>query len=369
MPAVQVAPWQIRPDMPEGDSPTIRDVAELAGLSVATVSRALNKPHLVKAETHERVMSAVEQLGYVPRRRHEPTSIGLVAPPDFPEGRVFGNYVAGVIHGADKYCARNRLVLSLVGGDSPLMHQMVSTYRMAGLLYLNIFVDDPLRDRLLSEPDLRTVLVGYPPKTVREMMESSLAWVTIDDAGAAKTAMQYLMELGHQSIGVIQGDKRHVSNERRLDGIRSALGEQGVEIPDSFIETGDFRGKDGFVAYIECGNYEAESGFQAMTRLLERDPSPTAVFSFNDLMGFGALQAIRERGLDVPSDISLVGCDDVIARFLRPELTTVHQPAIELGEMAARVLADLAAGARVVRTQLEARLIMRKSCGPPLTSA
>jgi LacI family transcriptional regulator len=239
---------------------------------------------------------------------------------------------------------------------------------MAGLLYLNIFVDDPLRDRLLGEPDVRTVLVGYPPKSVRETMDSSLAWVTIDDARAAQTAMQYLMRLGHERIGVIQGDKRHVSNERRLDGVRSALSEQGVEISDSSIEAGDFRGKDGFTAYIECGNYEAESGFQAMSSLLERDPSPTAVFSFNDLMGFGALQAAREQGLDVPLDISLVGCDDVIARFLRPGLTTVHQPAIELGEMAARVLADLAAGARVVRTQLEARLITRRSCGPPLAS-
>jgi DNA-binding LacI/PurR family transcriptional regulator len=116
---------------------------------------------------------------------------------------------------------------------------------------------------------------------------------------------------------------------------------------------------------MEYGDFEAESGFQAMNRLLDRDTCPTAVFAFNDLMSFGALQAITERGLDVPRDISLLGCDDIIARFLRPELTTVHQPAIELGEMAARVLLDLAAGARVVRSQLEARLIMRKSCGPP----
>jgi LacI family transcriptional regulator len=141
-----------------------------------------------------------------------------------------------------------------------------------------------------------------------------------------------------------------------------------VDIPDGYFESGDFRGKGGITAYVECGDYEAESGFQAMSRLLERGSLPTAVFCFNDLMGFGALQAIRERGLDVPGNISLVGCDDVIARFLRPELTTVHQPAIELGEMAARVLADLAAGARVVRSQLEARLMERRSCGPPHVS-
>lgn len=351
-----------------GESPTIKDVADLAGLSVATVSRALNKPHLVKAVTHERVASAVEELAYSPRRKYEPTSIGLIAPPDFPEGRVFGNYVGGVIHGADKYCARNGLVLSLVSGDTVLRRHALSAHRMAGLLYLNIFVDDPLRDRLLSQPGTRTVLVGYPPTMVREAMDSSLAWVTIDDARAVQGAMKYLLGLGHRRVGVIQGDTRHVSNERRLEGIRSALGEHGIEIPNLLTGSEDLRGKNGVRAFIECGDYEAESGFQAMNNLLEREPRPTAVFAFNDLMASGASHAIREQGLDVPGDISLVGCDDVIARFLRPELTTVHQPAIELGEMAARVLADLAAGARVVRSQLEARLIVRKSCGPPRVS-
>ena len=120
--------------------------------------------------------------------------------------------------------------------------------------------------------------------------------------------------------------------------------------------------------FIECGDYEAASGFQAMNRLLDRDPPPTAVFAFNDLMAFGASQAIAERGLEIPRDLSLVGCDDVVARFLRPELTTVRQPAVELGEMAARVLADMAAGARLVQSQLEARLTIRKSCGPPAAS-
>ena len=347
------------------ESPTIKDVAALAGLSVATVSRALNKPHLVKAETHERVTSAVEELDYSPRRKYEPTSIGLIAPPDFPEGRVLGNYVGSIIHGADKYCARNGLVLSLVSVDTAVERHALSAHRMAGLLYLNIFVEDPLRDRLLSQTGARTVLVGYPPETVREAMDSSLAWVTIDDARAVQGALQYLLELGHRRVGVIQGDRRHVSNERRLEGVRSALGEHGVEIPHPPADSEDLRGKNGLRAFIERGDYEVESGFQAMRSLLDREPRPTAVFAFNDLMAFGASHAIREWGLEVPGDVSLVGYDDVIARFLRPELTTVHQPAIELGEMAARLLADLAAGARVVRSQLEARLIVRESCGPP----
>jgi len=348
-----------------GESPTIREVADLADLSVATVSRAFNKPLLVKPETYEKVMGAVEELGYEPRKRYAPTSIGLVAPQDFAEGRVFGNYVGGVIQGADKYCARNGLVLSLVSVDSPMMHHMVTTYRMAGLLYLNISVEDPLRDRLLSEPRLRTVLVGYPPKNVRQASDSSLSWVTIDDARAAEEAVQYLVDLGHRRIGVIQGDERHVSNERRLEAVRSALSEPGVEIPGPHVESEGFVGQNGFRAFMERGDFETESGFQAMVRLLDHDHPPTAVFAFNDLMAFGALQAITENGLEVPRDVSLIGCDDIVARFLRPELTTVHQPAIELGEMAARVLDDLAAGARVVRSQLEARLILRESCAQP----
>jgi LacI family repressor for deo operon, udp, cdd, tsx, nupC, and nupG len=352
-------------DTPTRKPPTLADVAESAGVSVATVSRALSKPHLVQGETYEKVMHAVEELGYEPRKKYAPTSIGLIAPPDFPEGRVFGNYVGGIIHGADKYCARNDLVLSLVSVDTPLMHHMVSTYRMAGLLYLNIFIEDAQREQLLAQPRLRTVLVGYPPEDVRQALHSSLTWVTIDDAGAAREAVRYLMSLGHRRIGIIQGDERHVSNERRLGGVRGAFSEQGVEIPGAPLQSGDFEGQDGFRALIEWGDYETESGFRAMTSLLERREPPTAVFAFNDLMAFGAMQAVNESGLEVPRDVSLIGCDDIIARFLRPELTTVHQPAIELGEMAARVLVDLAAGARVVRSQLEARLIIRESCAPP----
>ncbi len=347
------------------ESPTLEDVAELADVSVATVSRALSKPHVVKGETYEKVMRAVEELGYEPRKKYAPTSIGLIAPPDFPEGRVFGNYVGGIIHGADKYCARNDLVLSLVSVDTPSVHHMVSTYRMAGLLYLNILIEDGQRERLLAQPRLRTILVGYPPEDVRQALESSLTWVTIDDVSGAREAVRYLMSLGHRCIGVIQGDERHVSNERRLGGVRDAFSEQGVEIPGVPLQSGDFEGQNGFKALIEWGNYETESGFRAMTSLLGRQEPPTAVFAFNDLMAFGAMQAIKESGLEVPRDVSLVGCDDIIARFLRPELTTVHQPAIELGEMAARVLVDLAAGARVVRSQLEARLIIRESCAPP----
>jgi DNA-binding LacI/PurR family transcriptional regulator len=278
---------------------------------------------------------------------------------------VFGNYVGGVIYGADKYCARHGLVLSLVSGEASIMPRMVSTYHMAGLLYLNIFVEDPLRDLLLSQPGLIIVLVGYPPERVRKAMDSSLAWVTIDDARGAQDAVQYLLRLGHRQIGIIQGDKRHVSSERRFEGVRSALGEHGVEIPDLAVERGEFEGKNGVRAFVECGDYEAESGFEAMSHFLDGGNHPTAVFAFNDLMAFGAMQAIGERGLKVPGDVSIVGCDDVVARLLRPELTTVHQPAVELGEMAARVLVDIAAGARVVRTQLEARLIARDSCCPP----
>jgi DNA-binding LacI/PurR family transcriptional regulator len=354
------------PELQGGESLTIRDVADLAGVSVATVSRTLNKPHLVRTETRQRVLAAVEQLGYRPTRSHEPTSIGLIAPPHFSDGRMFGNYVSGIIHGADKYCARTGLFLSLVNGDNPhRLREMVTAYRLAGLLYVSILVDDPLRDRLLSLPGLRIVLVGYPPRKLREAAESTLAWVTIDETRAAQGAVEYLLQLGHRRIGVIQGDESHMSNERRLEGVRTAFGERGVEIPVSSVERGEFDGKSGVRVFLASGDYEAESGFRAMARMLDNDPCPTAVFAFNDLMAFGASQAIGERGLRVPNDVSLMGYDDVIARFLRPGLTTVHQPAVELGEMAARVLADMAAGARVVRSQLEATLMVRDSCARP----
>jgi DNA-binding LacI/PurR family transcriptional regulator len=352
-----------------GESATVGDVATLAGVSVATVSRTLNKPHLVRTETRQRVLAAIERLDYRPTRRCEPTSIGLIAPPHVSDGRMFGNYVGGIIHGADKYCARTGLILSLVSGDAPQrLREMVSAFRLAGLLYVNVFVDDPLRDRLLSLPGLRIVLVGSPPRKLREAADSTLAWVTIDETRAAQGAVEYLLQLGHRRVGVIQGDKSHVSNERRLEGVRTAFGEQGVELPVSDVESGEFDGKSGARVFLESGDYEAESGFRAMCRLLDHEPRPTAVFAFNDLMAFGASQAVAERGLKIPGDVSLVGCDDVIARFLRPELTTVHQPAVELGEMAARVVADMAAGARVVRSQLEARLIERDSCCPPCAS-
>jgi LacI family transcriptional regulator len=198
---------------------------------------------------------------------------------------------------------------------------------------------------------------GYPFVVIdpRRPLDEGIPAVSAAHAAGAKAATEHLLSLGHRRIGAITGAHGWVATVDRLDGYQAALAAAGV-LPAPEL--------------IAKGNFTNESGHAAASALLDLDEPPTATFAFNDEMALGALQAARERGLEVPRDLSLVGFDDLEkSEIIAPALTTVRQPLAEMGRMAVSLLSRLLERRRVegLRVELETKLVVRDSTAPPAT--
>jgi LacI family transcriptional regulator len=175
--------------------------------------------------------------------------------------------------------------------------------------------------------------------------------VDVDNINGARKAVEYLINLGHRRIGIItNAPPQYTASAHRLEGYRRALLKHGLPLEEELVRYGDFT---------------EESGYAAMRELLDLASPPTAVFVASDLVAFGALAAIRERGLAIPQDMAVVGFDDVrLARYITPPLTTVRLPAYELGARAVEMLIKMVEGEELVETQvlLPTELVIRESC-------
>ncbi len=331
---------------------TMKDVARLAGVSTATVSRALKQPDLVTIETRERVMAAVARVGYLPNaaarslRRRETRMVILVV-------RDIANPFYLDIYRGIEQCA-HELGYNVVMGntrDDPLRERqyvdMVRAHHADGLL---------LMTGQLPEGMAATEL---PPTvvTLEYFRTLPLPTVRIDNIAAARTAVEHLIGLGHRRIAHITGPMPATLSEDRLQGYRDALAAAGLPQLEP---------------YVVAGDYSLRSGHTAAHRLLglDRRPTvrrPTAIFAANDEMAFGAINEIRARGLRVPEDVSVVGFDDIVfAGAFHPALTTVRQPRRTIGEQAMAMLAELLAGRPppVQTLILPTELVVRTSTGP-----
>jgi LacI family transcriptional regulator len=225
--------------------------------------------------------------------------------------------------------------------------------------YLNLLrakqVDGVLVDGLVLPPDViaRFVRNGLPIVCLdRDVDSTSVPLVQVDNRLGARMAIEHLISLGHRRIAHIAGAPELRISEERIVGYRDALAAAGA---------------DADPALLAIGSFTEEGGHEAMRELLAAG-EPTAVFAANDLSAIGAVNAIVGSGRRVPEDVSVVGFDDLrLARFTTPPLTTIRQPAVEIGERAAQLLLDLAAGRRVrkLRHLLEPELVVRASTGPP----
>ena len=335
----------------ETPSPTLRDVAERAGVSTATVSRVLNRRERMRGDVVQRVEAAVHALGYVPHAaaralasRHTRT-VGAVVPtldnPTFSEGvQGFERALeaAGytlLIASCDYDSAREmRQVRTLVErGVEAVM--LVGGLHAPGLYEFLQARDIPYVNTWVYDPDARAPNCGF------------------DNVEAARHLTGYLLDLGHRRLAMIAGRTR--DNDRaatRVEGVRRALAERGLELPeDALLER----------------PYGLRQGREAMRVLLARDERPTAVIAGNDLLAVGALLEAQAEGLSVPRDLSLAGFDDIeLAGTVSPALTTVRVPAGEMCAQAARYLtARLAGEPADAATRIEVSLIVRETTGPP----
>ncbi len=331
---------------------TIHDVAARAGVSVATVSRVLNRKALVREETSRQVLEVARSLHYVPniaaralsiRRNH---TIGIVLPD------VHGQFFSEVIRGID-LAARRAGYHILVSGSHSDRDEMLAVLeamrgRVDGMVVMSPDVAvTALREQFVSAQPL--VLLNSPA--------AGHDAITIDNHGGAQAMMRHLAELGHTRIAFVKGPEENADATERLRAYRRALRLIGA-VRSAELEF--------------AGDFSEESGFAAGLQILAATPRPTAVFASNDAMAVGVLSALSESGFSVPRDFSVVGFDDIpIARYLAPPLTTVKVDMAELGRRAFELLFESIGGGAAHTPRHECiptTLVVRQSCGMPSAS-
>ncbi|WP_274361344.1 LacI family DNA-binding transcriptional regulator [Paenibacillus thermotolerans] len=337
---------------------TRKEVAELAGVSEATVSRVLNGVGPIKETTRQRVMAAAKQLNYhlnavaASFARGKSGNIGVVLP-FVPKVHLFSTYYfSELLSGVGEIVRTSGYGLLLLFRDPAVPFDYVSLFRTHRIDACIILGASSLPAE--TESVRRLAQEGLPFCVIDQHFEDpGVSIVSADHAAGARDAVAHLLSLGYERIGFLNGSPQYSGSSNRFDGYKRALFEAGVPLDESIVFE---------------GNYSSTSGYRLTEQVLASRGRLDAVFAANDRMAIGLMQGLRERGLSPPSDMPIVGCDDSDAsRLSDPPLTTVHVPFFQMGSLAVeRLLKQLAEGTRkfsVFHEQLATRLIVRRSCG------
>jgi LacI family transcriptional regulator len=330
---------------------TIRQIAELAGVSIATVSRVLNGRGDVSPDTRNLVSRIIRENGYTANRSARGLSagrtgfVGVIVPLVYPA------YFSGMLAGAAEALLDSDLQIVLSPTENRHDREVSILDRLHGstdgaLIILPQESNEELR-RLLESGYRFVVLDPLMP------LDENIPSVSAAHTSGADQAMRHLLDLGHRRIAQISGPHGWVATEARRRGYRAALASAGI-LPDPRLEVESLP--------------EIEPGREAAEVLLDLDRPPTAIFAFNDNIAIGAIQAARARGLRVPEDLSVVGFDDVEhATIVTPALTTVRQPLAEMGRTAVSLLTRLLDRQtfETLHVELATRLVVRDSTAPP----
>jgi LacI family transcriptional regulator len=329
----------------------IRQIADLAGVSIATVSRVLNGRGDVSEETREVVSRVIRENGYTANRNARGLSAGRTGLVGVLVPLVYPAYFSGILAGAAEALSERdfQIVLSPTGGEHDREVSIVD--RLHGLTdgAMIILPEESSEEleRLLDSGFRFVVLDPLMP------LEERIPSVSAAHMSGADQAMKHLLDLGHRRVGQISGPRGWVATEDRRRGYRAALAAAGI-LPDPALE--------------REAEPEIDAGRAAAEQLLDLSELPTAIFAFNDNIAIGAIQAARARGLRVPEDLSVVGFDDVEhATIVTPALTTVRQPLAEMGRTGVSLLMRLLEGQRfeTLHVELATRLVVRDSTAPP----
>jgi LacI family transcriptional regulator len=330
---------------------TLKDVARRSGVSAMTVSRVINGGDRVSPQTRQRVEQAIAELGYVPSRvargliRQKTHTLALIVPD------VANPFFTLIVRGAEDVARRAdyRMILCDTRADLTIERDVIEemiAHRVEGIAIA------PVSDR--SRSHLRRLKkYGVPFVLIDRTVPGLDCDVVVgDSAGGAQRLLEHLIGLGHRRIGmIVESDEVSTARDRR-EGYEQALRAAGLPVDPTFVVR----------AAVDPGG-----GFEGMRRLLELEEPPTAVFTVNNLVALGAIEAVRAHGLEVPDDIALVCFDDIeYASRLYPFLTVMAQPAETMGALGTQLLLDRVEertreDSRVV--VLPAQFVVRRSCG------
>lgn len=325
----------------------IRDVARLAGVSVATVSRALSNPEKVSPESLEKVHKAIAEVSYRPNMlarnfRSARAYAVVVLVPDI------ANPFYSLFIRALEDRAHQKGYAVLLGDTRGTPEREIEYIRRVETR----LADGIVQLRPSSEKSQNNIPADVPCVNACGCEYTSGPSIRIDNRGAAKSMVNYLISLGHRRIGVISGLKDNPHAIDRLQGYKEALEEAGIPFEKDLIAEGDFT---------------MWSGLNTAFQFCNMKNRPTAIFSMNDEMAIGAMQTLKNQGIRIPEDMSVTGFDDIAyAKYSDPSLTTISQPAEEMGKMAMDMLLKVIEGSPLSQREcvLPTEFIIRKSTGP-----
>jgi LacI family transcriptional regulator len=323
---------------------TIKDVAKLSGVAVSTASYALNNSTKVSEETRQKVLAAAKQLNYQKNglasdlKRTSTNTIALIL------SDLSGPYYSELIKGVQDVASTNGydlIACSSIGGAQSTAVKFLREKRVDGVIILAHNIDD--------ETILESSREGFPIVVLdRSVQSEHVVQIEVDNEHGAFLATEHLIQKGSREIAFVSGPYNSHDNELRFKGYRAALLKHGIE----------YRPK-----WKVSGGFTREGGYQATKMIIAQKDVPEAIFYANDEMAIGGIQALNEKKISVPDDISIIGFDDIqLSEYVSPPLTTMRQPKYEAGALAVHLIFQVLSKEKVDQNyKLTTELIERKS--------
>jgi DNA-binding LacI/PurR family transcriptional regulator len=334
----------------------IIEIAKKAGVSIATVSRALNNNGAVREETRQKILSICKEFNYKPNpharglSRKKTDTIGVILP------ELIDEFFMDIIHGIDEeaYKANKFVLISSSHTQRNIIEtllEFMGSGRVDGVILM--VPQLPQQTAELIKQSRRPVILLNVTKDLKDVVSFN-----IDNYQGAFTITEHLIKHDYQTIAMIQGPAENCDAQERFRGYREALLQCGLPFEKNLTVSGDFTVK---------------SGYDGFNRLIKQSGKPEAIFAANDMMAVGIYEAVRQVGMKIPEDVAVVGFDDIyLSCLLQPRLTTVHVPIQELGSRAVRYLFKLTNGdidpVLPYREILTTGLVIGGSCGCPYKS-
>jgi len=329
-------------------NPTIKDVANLAGVHPSTVSRVINDDSRISEKTKNKVLLIIKKLRYTPnaiarglktKRTH---TLGMLIPD------ITNPFFAEIARGVEDAASKNNFNVILCNTDDKLKKERTYLEILRGKRVDGLILGTAhIKDKSILELEKN----NFPYILISRNIEGlDKNCVIVDDEVGGIMATEYLIKLGHRRIAHITGPLKTRSALNRLKGYKLVLKKHRIEYKDELVGEGDFRIK---------------GGYQVMKRFLKLTEPPTAIFAANDLLALGTMQVIQKKNFQVPEDFSVIGFNDIkLASFVYPPLTTIRQPMLEMGALAVKMLIKIIEEGEFNQRKevLESKLIIRESC-------